>query len=42
MEDYRNKVIDYLAIYSRSSANLLVKLTRMNPRGAMGAYRASQ
>jgi hypothetical protein len=38
MEEYRNKVINLHAIYSRLLANLLVKLARMNPRcmGAMG------
>ncbi len=31
MEEYRNKVSDLHAIYSRSSVNLPVKLTRTNP-----------
>ena len=39
MEDYGNEVINSHAIYSRLLVNLLVKLTRMNPRlgGAIGA-----
>ena len=36
MEDYGNKVSNYMQLDPRLSANLLVKLTRMNPRGGHG------